>query len=115
MASLALGLALSLPLFTGFSWPGGEWTVQAAYSILLALVGGLGGAVFAGSAALWVHTRPEAGGKGGILYAVDLLGATLGSLGISLVVLPVWGVAPTLYLVAALHACAGLLLIGSRI
>jgi len=115
MASLALGLALSLPLFSRFSWPGGEWAIQAVYSVLLALVGGLGGAVFAGSAALWVHTRPEAGAKGGILYAVDLLGATLGSLGISLVVLPVWGVAPTLYLAAALHAGAGLMLLGAKL
>jgi spermidine synthase len=114
LAGLALLLAMSLPYFSHFPWASGEWTLQAGYAVLLALVGGLGGAVFVGSAALWVHTRPEAGGKGGILYAVDLLGATMGSLGISLVVLPVWGVVPTLYLVAALHASAALMLVSSR-
>jgi spermidine synthase len=115
LAALALLLALFLPYVSDFPWTGGEWAIQAGYSMLLALVGGLAGAVFAGSAALWVHTRPEAGGKGGILYAVDLLGATVGSLGISLVVLPVWGVAPTLYLVAVLHAGAGLMLLCAKI
>jgi hypothetical protein len=89
--------------------------LQAGYIVLLALVGGLGGAVFAGSAALWVQARPDAGPRGGVLYAADLLGATVGSLGLSLVVLPVWGLAPTLYLVAALHAGAALMLAGSRI
>ncbi|MBI4796558.1 MAG: fused MFS/spermidine synthase [Deltaproteobacteria bacterium] len=115
LSGLAMLLALSLPYFSHFPWAGGEGTLQAGYAVLLALVGGLGGAVFAGSAGLWVRTRPEAGRKGGILYAADLLGATLGSLGISLVVLPVWGVAPSLYLVAALHAGAGLMLVCAKI
>jgi spermidine synthase len=114
LAALALLLALSLPYFSHLPWTG-VWALQAGYALLLALVGALGGAVFAGSAMLWIRTRPEAGGKGGILYAADLLGATVGSLGVSLVVLPVWGVAPTLYLVAALHAGAGLMLLSSRI
>ncbi len=115
LAVLALILALSLPLVSRSSWEGREIALQAGYTVLLALVGGLGGAVFAGSAALWVQARPDAGARGGVLYAADLLGATVGSLGISLVVLPVWGMVPTLYLVAALHAGAALMLAGSRI
>ena len=115
LAGLALLLALCLPYISDFPWTGREWALQSGYALLLALVGALGGAVFAGIAALWVHTRPEAAGKGGVLYAVDLLGATVGSLGVSLLVLPVWGVAPTLYLVAALHAGAGLMLVRARI
>ncbi|MEW6659146.1 MAG: fused MFS/spermidine synthase [Thermodesulfobacteriota bacterium] len=115
LAALALTLALALPFVIGYSWAGREWALQTGYLVLLALAGGLGGAVFAGSAALWVQTRPDAGTRGGVLYAADLLGATVGSLGISLVVLPVWGLAPTLYLVAALHAGAALMLAGSRV
>ena len=53
-------------------------------------------------------------GAGGLLYGADLLGATLGTLGVSLLVLPVWGILPALYLVAVLHAGAGLLLLGTR-
>lgn len=115
LAVLALLLALALPLVFRFSWSGREMALQAGFAGLLALVGGLGGAVFAGSAALWSQARPDAGARGGVLYAADLLGATVGSLGISLVVLPVWGLAPTLYLVAALHAGAALVLARSRI
>lgn len=115
LAALALAVALALPLISRFSWAGREIALQAGFAVLLALVGGLGGAVFAGSAALWGQARPDAGVRGGVLYAADLLGATVGSLGISLVVLPVWGLAPTLYLVAALHAGAALMLVSSRI
>ncbi|MFZ5453537.1 MAG: fused MFS/spermidine synthase [Thermodesulfobacteriota bacterium] len=115
LADLSLIIGLSLPYTSSWlsRWP--EWLLQAGSALLLALVGALGGAVFAGSARLWVQTRPEAGGKGGILYAADLLGATVGSLGISLAVLPVWGVAPALYLVAALHAGAALMLASARL
>ena len=61
------------------------------------------------SAALWHEIRPEARGQGGRLYAADLLGATLGTLGISLLVLPVWGIVPALWMVAFLHAGAGVM------
>jgi spermidine synthase len=115
VAVLALLVAWSLPLVSSHSWSGREWSLKAGFAVSLALVGGLGGAVFAGSAALWGRARPDAGRWGGVLYAADLLGATLGSLGISLVVLPVWGVTPTLYLVAALHTSAALMLAGSRL
>ncbi len=115
LAALALVLALALPGVSHFSWAGRELALQAGFALLLALVGGLGGAVFAGSAALWGQARPDAGMRGGFLYAADLLGATVGSLGISLVALPVWGLGPTLYLVAALHAGAALMLGRSRI
>ena len=68
-----------------------------------------GGGIFAASAALWRDVQPEARGPGGKLYAADLLGATLGTLGVSLLVLPVWGILPALWLVAVLHAGAGVM------
>ena len=114
LAVLALLLARFLPRISISPGAGGEILLHLCFPAILILVGFLGGAVFAVSAALWVRTQPDAAAKGGILYAGDLLGATLGSLGISLMVLPVWGVAPTLYLVAALQAGAALLLASAR-
>ena len=49
--------------------------------------------------------------RDGLFYAVDLLGATIGSLGLSLLVLPVWGLLPALFGVAVLHTWAILLLV----
>jgi spermidine synthase len=114
LAALALVLALGLPLFSAHPWADRALVLQAGCALVLALGGALGGAVFAGSAALWQKARPDAAALGGSLYAADLLGATLGTLMISLVVLPVWGVAPSLYLVAALHGGAGLMLVSGR-
>ena len=73
-----------------------------------------GGGIFALSSGLWVWGRGESSAKGGLLYAADLLGSTLGTLGFSFVILPVWGICPALILVAALHAGAALLLLVSR-
>ena len=39
----------------------------------------------------------------------DLLGATLGTLGISLLALPVWGIVAALWWMAFLHAGAGVI------
>jgi hypothetical protein len=91
-------------------WVGEGW-ILAGYALILVLAGFGGGAVFALSADLWRQARPRADGPGGVLYAADLLGATLGTLGVSLLVLPVWGLVPALVLVAALHAGAGLMLL----
>ncbi len=106
-----LAAALALWLKWGFSpGPAGwELPAQAGYVLVLAAAGLGGGGVFAVSAALWAEIKPEARGQGGKLYAADLLGATLGTLGVSLLVLPVWGIVPTLDLVAFLHAGAGVL------
>ena len=76
---------------------------------MLAVAGFGGGGIFAVSAALWHEIVPAARGLGGRLYAADLLGATLGTLGVSLLVLPVWGILPALWLVAVLHAGAGVM------
>ncbi|MHB9074344.1 MAG: spermidine synthase [Desulfobaccales bacterium] len=106
-----LAAALALWLEWGFS-PGGEgWQLpaQAGYVLVLAAAGLGGGGVFAVSAALWAKIEPGARGQGGKLYAADLLGATLGTLGVSLLVLPVWGIIPTLGVVAFLHTGAGLM------
>jgi len=106
---LAAGLALWLEW--GFSPGSSSWELptQAGYVLVLAAAGCGGGGVFALSAALWAKIAPDIRGQGGKLYAADLLGATLGTLGVSLLVLPVWGIIPTLGVVAFLHAGAGLM------
>ncbi len=109
MATLVLLLALVLPRISGSVLPGG-WVLGGCV-LVLAAGGAAAGGGFVLSAALWVHSRAEAGAKGGVLYAVDLLGATLGALGVSLVVLPVWGILPVLYLLAALHAGAAVMMV----
>jgi spermidine synthase len=105
LAVLALSLALWLQGGVSVS---ASWT-RAGYVLVLAAAGFGGGGIFAASAALWHKIQPEVRGQGGMLYAADLLGATLGTLGVSLLVLPVWGIVPTLWLVAFLHAGAGVM------
>ncbi len=80
----------------------------AAGTLLVLTAGGFtAGGVFALAAA---HPNQSPGrGAEGSLYAADLLGATLGALSVSLLVLPVWGVLPALAGVAALHGLAALL------
>ncbi|MFA5110002.1 MAG: fused MFS/spermidine synthase [Desulfobaccales bacterium] len=107
LAALALALVLWLKWGAALPVAPGEWGTRAGYLVVLAAAGFGGGGVFALSAALWTEAAPEARGRGGQLYAADLLGATLGTLGISLLVLPVWGIVPALCLVAFLHAGAG--------
>ncbi|MDP3182265.1 MAG: hypothetical protein Q8M54_05540 [Desulfobaccales bacterium] len=111
LAVLAFSLALLLPRTSSLPLPAWETLTQAGFALVLAGAGFAGGGIFALSAALWAQAQPDSGTKGGYLYAADLLGATLGTLGASLLVLPVWGILPALYLVAALHAGAGLMVV----
>jgi spermidine synthase len=107
LALLAGGLALWLQ--GGGAATGWEGWRGAGYALVLIAAGFGGGGVFALSAARWAAHRPGVGGQGGMLYAADLLGATVGTLGVGLVVLPVWGIVPSLGVVACLHVGAGLL------
>jgi spermidine synthase len=120
LAGLAALLGLWLAFGPAYPWP--EFLTQAAYVVILALGGSAGGGIFALGAALWHRDENSsdagavaaAGGTaGGFLYAADLLGATLGTLGVSLLVLPVWGIMPALGLIASVHAGAALLLLFS--
>jgi spermidine synthase len=107
LAVLAVALALWLQGGASGGASGSEFWTLGGYALILAAAGFGGGGIFALSAAFWHESQPEARGQGGRLYAADLLGATLGTLGVSLLVLPVWGIVPALWLVAFLHAGAG--------
>jgi spermidine synthase len=107
LAVLAACLALWLPESVTVGLPGSELWTRAGYMLIMAVAGFGGGGIFALSAALWNEIKPEGRGQGGMLYAADLLGATLGTLGVSLLVLPVWGIVPALWVVVFLHGGAG--------
>ncbi|MBU4355584.1 MAG: fused MFS/spermidine synthase [Desulfobacterales bacterium] len=109
LAVLAASMALWLSGGASIGASGSEFWTRAGYVLMLAAAGFGGGGIFAASAAIWHEIRPEARAQGGRLYAADLLGATLGTLGVSLLVLPVWGIVAALWMVAFLHAGAGLM------
>ncbi len=92
LAVLAVSLALWLQGGDQSAASWSEFWTRAGYLLVLAAAGFGGGGIFALSAALWHEIQPEVRGQGGMLYAADLLGATLGTLGVSLLVLPVWGI-----------------------
>jgi spermidine synthase len=109
LAVLAASLALWLQGGVALGASGPEFWTRVGYVLMLAAAGCGGGGIFAASAAIWHEIVPAARAQGGRLYAADLLGATLGTLGVSLLVLPVWGIVAALYMVAFLHAGAGLM------
>jgi spermidine synthase len=109
LAALSLGLFVVLLLSGKFLWLPPEMLVQAGLSLLLALAGFAGGGIFSLSAALWRKTRPAASLGAGLFYALDLFGATLGTLGLSLVILPLYGIIPALAGLAALHTGAAVM------
>ncbi|MCX5889378.1 MAG: hypothetical protein NTY36_07985 [Deltaproteobacteria bacterium] len=111
---VALSLALFLTRSPFAALPVPEYLIQGGFALILAVAGFGGGGIFALSAGLWFRERGESGAKGGLLYAVDLLGSTLGTLGFSFFIVPVWGIWPALILVAAIHGGAALMLLTRR-
>jgi spermidine synthase len=111
---LALILALGLPLLDGSALISSQVFLLGLYLVILWAAGFAGGGVFSLASRLWLQERPASGFRDGLFYAVDLLGATLGSLGLSLVVLPVWGVIAGLLTVAGAHLWAVSLMLLNR-
>ena len=109
LALLALLLAVGLPILAASAYLPPDLILQGFYLVILFSAGFAGGGVFSLSSSLWHQYRPATPWRDGLFYAVDLLGATLGSLGLSLVILPVWGMVPALWGVAVLHLWAVIL------
>jgi len=107
LLGLILPNLLNLPLL---NWEG---YAQAGFAVLLGSVGFLAGGIFAGQAEILHQAGAQLAVSAGLLYAVDLLGATLGTLGMSLVALPLWGLRPTLLLLAILNLSALIILFTS--
>ncbi|MFP3867603.1 MAG: fused MFS/spermidine synthase [Desulfobacteraceae bacterium] len=104
LLSLTLPNLLKLPLL---SWEG--WA-QAGFAMLLGSVGLLAGGVFASQAELLQQIGTELAVSAGLLYAMDLVGATLGTLGMGLMALPLWGLQQTLLLLAVFNLSALIIL-----
>jgi predicted membrane-bound spermidine synthase len=102
LALLALCLAIALPFQAASGYLPPEVILQGIYLVVLFTAGFAGGGVFSLASSLWQQSRPATAWRDGLFYAVDLLGATLGSLGLSLVVLPVWGIVPAFWSIAGL-------------
>jgi len=113
LACLALLLAVGLPALAASGYLPSDLLLQAFYLAVLFGAGFAGGGVFSLASSLWHQHLPATPGRDGLFYAVDLLGGTMGSLGLSLVVLPVWGVVPALWGLVGLHVWAVILLISS--
>ena len=110
--ALLLALVLSREPVAALSVP--DYLVQGGFALIMLVAGFGGGGIFALSSGLWVREQGESSNTGGLLYAADLLGSTLGTLGFSFFILPVWGIWPALILVAALHAGAALILLADQ-
>jgi spermidine synthase len=111
LALLALLLALALPLQSASGYLPPDFLLQGIYLAILFTAGFAGGGVFSLASSLWHQSWPATAWRDGLFYAMDLLGATLGSLGLSLVVLPVWGIVPAFWGIAGLLIWAVVLVV----
>ncbi|HAY22076.1 MAG TPA: hypothetical protein DCY27_07905 [Desulfobacterales bacterium] len=107
-------LGLGLPALVAFAPLRQDGWGQAIFVGLLFGAGLLSGAVFASQAELSQRHGVKLSLGAGRLYAVDLAGATLGTLGMSLLVIPCFGPAQALLLSGAMNASAVLLLVAER-
>jgi hypothetical protein len=114
LALVALFLAVVLPAMAASGYLPAGFMLQGFYLVILFSAGFAGGGVFSLASSLWHRYLPATPTRDGLFYAVDLLGATLGSLGMSLIVLPVWVVVPALWGLVGLHAWAVVLLVSRQ-
>ncbi len=96
-----LPLALST-LYAHITQPLVYTSIQGVLLLLSALAGCLVGAQFPLANRMWLKGRPVLGSTAGLLYACDLVGAFLGSIVVSVVLIPVLGILETCLLAAML-------------
>ena len=96
-------------LFTPFS-QAMPFQITLAILLLLNVIGGfLVGAQFPLANRMLVQTREGSSGSMGHLYASDLVGAFVGSIAVSVVLMPVLGITNTCILAAVLKLCSCLI------
>jgi hypothetical protein len=110
LALLMLFLALSLPWLLRWPHLREDGWGQLIFAVMLVSTGLLSGVVFAAQGELCQHQGAVLALSAGRLYAVDLLGATLGTLMMSFLVIPCFGPAQALFLGAAWNVSAVFLL-----
>jgi spermidine synthase len=98
---ILLPLALST-LYSRIANPLVFTSIQGILLFLNALVGFLVGSQFPVANRMWLKGRETLKGAAGVLYACDLVGAFLGSIVVSVVLIPVLGILATCLLAATL-------------
>jgi spermidine synthase len=96
-----LPIALST-LYSRITHPLVFTSIQGILLFLNALAGFLVGSQFPLANRMWLKGREDSRGTAGVLYACDLVGAFLGSIVVSVVLIPVLGILETCLLAAAL-------------
>ncbi len=116
-AGLAVFLAmlgLSLPWLLTAPWFQAEVWGQLGFILLLGVGGLLGGSIFAAQAEVSRQAGTASVQGAGWLYAIDLLGATVGTLGVGFLLIPCFGPGQALLFVAALQGSAWLVQVAAR-
>jgi spermidine synthase len=89
-------------------------SVQGILLLLNALAGFLVGSQFLLANRMWLEGKEHLRGTAGVLYACDLVGAFLGSVVVSVVLIPVLGILETCLLAATLKLGSLLLVAAQR-
>ncbi len=105
-----LPMALS-NLYSRITYPLVFTSTQGILLFLNALAGFLVGSQFPLANRMWLKGREALGGTAGVLYACDLVGAFLGSIVVSVVLMPVLGILETCLLAAILKLGSLLLVV----
>ncbi|MGO8791837.1 MAG: hypothetical protein ACLQVL_31235 [Terriglobia bacterium] len=121
LAGLQIVLAASPLLLYGLlvqlgqgSSPAGQRVASEILFPALALVAGLlGGFQFLLAGRAYFGDTPESGRSPGVLYSLDLIGACVGALALSLVLIPVYGFLRTAVLMAAVNLAPALMVAAS--
>ncbi len=106
LAVLLGALGTSLPWLLNLPWLREDGWGQLSFALILLLGGLLAGGVFAAQAEMSRQQGATLALSAGQLYAVDLLGATLGTLGVGFLLIPCFGPAQALIIGAAAQVSA---------
>jgi len=106
LAAILGFLGVSLPWLLTLPWLRADGWGQLSFALILLAGGLLAGGVFAAQAEMSRQQGAALALSAGRLYAVDLLGATVGTLGIGFLLIPCFGPAQALLSGAAFQASA---------
>ena len=91
-----------------------SYLIEEIFPFLTLIAGFLGGVHFPLANKIYLSERKEIGRIAGLINGVDLLGSAAGALIISVILLPILGIKPGIYLIITLNISA-LLALGTRI
>jgi spermidine synthase len=103
--------AILIVLYSPIARPLSFTVIQGGLFLLNAVAGFLVGSQFPLGNKMWLAGQEDLRGTAGILYACDLAGAFVGSVAVSVVLIPVLGMVETCFLVAVLKLGSLLLIL----